>query len=62
VTIKHGPPKEATNPSNRTFTYDYKVPNATMFNTLQAGDKVYFVADDMGTSGNTWTVTKIEKR
>jgi Cu/Ag efflux protein CusF len=63
VTITHGPPKEAVNPpANKTYTYDYKITDSATFNSLKVGDKVRFVADDMGTKGKDWTVTKIEKQ
>jgi Cu/Ag efflux protein CusF len=62
VTIEHGPPKEQPNAPNRTFTYDYKIPTAAVLNTLNVGDKISFVADDNGSGGKDWTVTKIEKR
>jgi Cu/Ag efflux protein CusF len=63
VTITHGPPKEQPNsPAGKTYTYDYKIPDSATFNSLKVGDKVHFVADDMGTSGKDWTVTKIEKQ
>lgn len=61
ATIKHGPPKEQPNAPKRDFTYDYKVP-AAMLNSLSSGDNVTFVADDNGTNGKDWTVTKIDKR
>ena len=62
VTIQHGPPKEDAGAPNRTFTYDYKIPDAATLSSLQVGDKVSFVADDNGTNGQTWTVSSIQKR
>ena len=60
VKIEHGPPVGTTgSAANRTFTYDYKVPNASLLDSVAVGDKVRFTAEG---ENQDWRVTKIQKQ